>query len=284
GRGGRGGREEGGGVARPGAGADASAPAGAGGRAADARREPAQGEARDRGPAHRAARACASGRGRAAAGPGRLAADGGDRARIGGGPGASRVDVVIANHRSALRHRPRAPVRGWSWYVAVGLASLGTSIVRAATCPPGARTLTFLNSCGTSLWVGAVGNRTRTLSGSPTCAASADCAVNQYCDAAITKQCTFVPVGGKVSPTSTACTTNGGCSSDQFCYTMTGTCASLPADGNGWELAGGDTRPICVPTPWAGRFWPRTGCTFSGTSCSGGTQCCDTGSCLGADD
>ncbi len=42
--------------------------------------------------------------GRDAAGAGRLAADGGDRARVGGGPGAPRVDVVIGGRSAQLRH------------------------------------------------------------------------------------------------------------------------------------------------------------------------------------
>ncbi len=164
------------------------------------------------------------------------------------------------------------------------LLVVAATIARAQTCPPGTRSVSFVNDCGAQVWVGAVGNRTHTVAGAPTCAVNAECAANQYCDATITTECTYIPVNGTVSTTATACTTNGDCPGDQFCYTATGTCASLPTDGNGWSLGSGTSTAVCVAAPWAGRFWPRTGCTFSGTTCSNGTQCCDTGSCLGTDD
>jgi hypothetical protein len=166
----------------------------------------------------------------------------------------------------------------------LAIVALASHASAAGTCPTGTRNVSFMNNCGETIWVGAVGNRTKTVAGADTCAADKDCAVNQYCDATITHQCTFMPVNGTVSTTSTACTMNGDCPAGQFCYTATATCASLPADGNGWQLTAGQNEAVCVPQPWAGRFWSRTTCTFSGTVCSSGTQCCDTGSCLGEDD
>ncbi|HKA28429.1 MAG TPA: thaumatin family protein [Candidatus Binatia bacterium] len=152
-------------------------------------------------------------------------------------------------------------------------------------CPPGARSVTLQNGCGVTLWIGAVGNRPKTIAGNDTCSSGVECNVNQYCDSAITRQCTFAPLGGTDTASTRACTTNANCAATEFCSTASHTCASLPPDGNGWEMAAGTTQTVCVPTPWAGRFWPRTGCRFSGTTCGApGLDCCDTGSCLGEDD
>jgi hypothetical protein len=162
------------------------------------------------------------------------------------------------------------------------LATLAAGTACAA-CAPGSRTITLVNRCGAPLWVGAVGNRGDTSGGAKHCGANADCGPNQYCDLAITKQCTFVPADATVSGSGTPCTANTDCPASEFCYTLTRTCIALPADGNGWELTDATPQDLCVPTPWQGRFWPRTGCAFTAGKCAPGVECCETGNCLGED-
>jgi Thaumatin family len=152
-----------------------------------------------------------------------------------------------------------------------------------AVCPPGTRAITLVNRCGETIWAGAVGNRGNTTGGAKTCTANAQCGPNEYCDLAITKQCTFVPADATVSGSGAACTTNGDCPASEFCYTLTNKCIALPADGNGWELTDATPREVCVPTPWQGRFWPRSACAFSSGKCAAGVECCQTGNCLGED-
>lgn len=102
-------------------------------------------------------------------------------------------------------------------------------------------------------------------------------------------QCYYVPVtAAGITTTGTACTANAQCNSvtDGFCYvetgsqqSLTGNCASVPQDGNGWDMAASDgSGPISIPmpTPWGGRFWPRTGCPTGA-----GSFLCDSGRCLG---
>lgn len=89
------------------------------------------------------------------------------------------------------------------------------------------------------------------------------------------KNCTYVPIPvekAQIVDTPASCTSNKDCSSSQFCFTTTSTtgkCAQLPdaTKGNSWQLNPGGTTPLFVPTPWAGRFWPRTGCVNGGSKC-----------------
>lgn len=106
------------------------------------------------------------------------------------------------------------------------------------------------------------------------------------------KTCYFVPVPVKetVSPQK-ECTSNADCctrdsanniaSCDSFCYTTSsekGQCAMINLEGNGWKMnPSGSTQTLPMPTPWGGRFWPRTGCSGSNN------LQCDTGQCLGSD-
>src|SRR5262249_7794843 len=122
-------------------------------------------------------------------------------------------------------------------------------------CPPGSRTVTLHNACGATLWIGAVGNRPKTIAGNDTCSSGAECSVNQSCASATTQQWPFAPLGGTVTASTRPCTANADCAATEFCSTASHTCASLPPDGNGWEVAAGATQTVCVPTPWAGRFW-----------------------------
>jgi hypothetical protein len=39
------------------------------------------------------------------------------------------------------------------------------------------------------------------------------------------------------------------------------------AKGNSWQLKPTEATPLFIPTPWAGRFWPRTGCGTTGSAC-----------------
>jgi Thaumatin family len=196
--------------------------------------------------------------------------------------GPSLGDIHLSYHRWKVRIA--IPTRDVASTLIVLLVLTTPSPGRAQTCPAGTRTVTVTNDCGATLWIGAVGNRPNTKAGAPTCASGTECDVNQYCDSAITHQCTFIPVGATLVPSTRACSANADCAATEFCSTATGTCASVPPDGNGWELPAGGGQAICVPTPWAGRFWARTGCRFSGTTCgSPGVDCCDTGSCLGDD-
>jgi hypothetical protein len=48
----------------------------------------------------------------------------------------------------------------------------------------------------------------------------------------------------------------------------------LPEDG-GFQLDPGTSRTLDLPDNWAGRFWPRTGCTFD----ANGNGTCETGDC-----
>ena len=111
------------------------------------------------------------------------------------------------------------------------------------------------------------------------CTSDSQCGTNQHCYVK-TGQCGSlnciyvpIPVGNEqiVSPP-VSCTSNKACASGQFCYTTTattGTCAILPTatQGNSWQLKPTETTPLFVPTPWAGRFWPRTGCALVGSPC-----------------
>jgi hypothetical protein len=118
------------------------------------------------------------------------------------------------------------------------------------------------------------------------CTQNSQCPQGQFCDSSTNtcafRLCTFVPLGGTTSSTTTQCSQNNQCSSSQYCDTGTGTCRGVPTNGNSWSLAAlgknGNTAMVCAPTPWAGRVWPRTGCTINGTQAT-----CDTGQCLGAD-
>lgn len=120
------------------------------------------------------------------------------------------------------------------------------------------------------------------------CMLDSECPQGQFCDSGTHtcafRQCTFVPLGGAAGSTTTPCTQNGQCTSSQYCDTGTGTCKGVPTNGNAWSLAAlgktGNTATVCAPTPWAGRLWPRTGCTISP---DGTKATCDTGQCLGAD-
>ncbi len=113
------------------------------------------------------------------------------------------------------------------------------------------------------------------------CTSDSQCGANQFCYAETGqcgwKNCIYVPIplGNEqiVSPP-VSCSSNRDCSNTgtQFCYTTTsttGTCATLPTatQGNSWQLKPTETTPLFVPTPWAGRFWPRTGCTVKGSTC-----------------
>jgi hypothetical protein len=55
--------------------------------------------------------------------------------------------------------------------------------------------------------------------------------------------------------------------------------------GGGWRMDSKGTRTIAVDIGWAGRFWPRTGCSFNSDDICPvqGVPCCSTGSCIGAD-
>lgn len=120
------------------------------------------------------------------------------------------------------------------------------------------------------------------------CAGNANvCGTNKFCGPANKlcswRSCTYVPLpvtASDIIEPQKACTKNADCctgsSCNRFCYVMrgdTGVCATVPpADrGNFWRMAPGNvksqTLTMSVPTPWGGRFWPRTGCQTVGTTC-----------------
>ncbi len=111
------------------------------------------------------------------------------------------------------------------------------------------------------------------------CTSDADCSSNQFCNTATGqcgwKNCIYVPIPverSQIVAPAVSCSTNSDCASNQFCFTTTapqGVCASQPPAnrGNSWKLGAGGTTPLFVPTPWAGRFWPRTGCVSVGSAC-----------------
>lgn len=116
------------------------------------------------------------------------------------------------------------------------------------------------------------------------CTLNSQCGANLYCNTATGqcgwKNCTYVPIPvekAQIVDTPATCTSNKDCcpasgSCSQFCYTTTSTpgkCAQLSdaTKGNSWQLSPGGTTPLFVPTPWAGRFWPRTGCVNVGSKC-----------------
>jgi hypothetical protein len=96
--------------------------------------------------------------------------------------------------------------------------------------------------------------------------------------------CFSAPVPVAVPSNAKTCTSPAGCTDPgQFCYvplgdgdqTKSGWCVDVPKDANHATLAPQQSKAICLPTPWAGRFWPRTNCV------AGSEFKCDTGSCLG---
>lgn len=112
------------------------------------------------------------------------------------------------------------------------------------------------------------------------CKSSSDCDPYQFCNVTTGqcgwKNCTYVPIPverKQIVDTPASCTANKDCGTDQFCYTTTSTtgkCAKLPVatEGNSWQLKSAGTTPLFIPTPWAGRFWPRTGCLIGGNICT----------------
>lgn len=113
--------------------------------------------------------------------------------------------------------------------------------------------------------------------GHKACTQDSDCGKNKFCnkDSGLCgwKNCNFVPIPVEKSQvTDKSCTSNGNCPDGQFCYTTSssaGKCSKTPdsGSGNSWLLKSNETTPLFVPTPWAGRFWPRTGCAIAGSIC-----------------
>jgi hypothetical protein len=111
------------------------------------------------------------------------------------------------------------------------------------------------------------------------CTKDTDCGANLFCNVATGqcgwKNCTYIPIpveNTQIVIPAVSCTKNKDCSGTQFCYTTnstTGLCATLPdaTKGNSWKLGTGGATPLFIPTPWAGRFWPRTGCSVIGSPC-----------------
>jgi hypothetical protein len=111
------------------------------------------------------------------------------------------------------------------------------------------------------------------------CTSNTDCGTNQFCNTTTGlcgwKNCLYVPIpveNSQIASPAVACSTNSDCANGQFCFTTTsapGSCATLPAAnrGNSWKLGANGATPLFVPTPWAGRFWPRTGCVMVGSAC-----------------
>ncbi len=87
--------------------------------------------------------------------------------------------------------------------------------------PAGARRIDFINNCGETVWVGALGNP---IAPKTVCGSDADCGENQLCD-----------------PGNSLCTWR------------------VP-DSDAWELPAGQQFSLVLPASWGGRFWPRTGC------------------------
>lgn len=54
-----------------------------------------------------------------------------------------------------------------------------------------------------------------------------------------------------------------------------GTAGILPTSGT-WQINAGSRATVCIPSSWSGRFWPRTGCTGTGSTLN-----CVTGQCGG---
>lgn len=165
------------------------------------------------------------------------------------------------------------------------------------------RKLTFINQCKQDIWIGAFGNvpgpKCMSNSDCPsqdtfcspiasvlpkTCSSNAGCDPGDFCEDGHCKfrQCNYVPLKpGAVDITSgQPCSNNNQCTDSQYCNASSGRCAAVLTDGNGWEMKqDGSSETVCAPTPWAGRFWARTGCG----DCTGGECLCDTGQCLGND-
>jgi hypothetical protein len=127
------------------------------------------------------------------------------------------------------------------------------------------------------------------------CQTNADCPTNTVCDTSeqgqnrcafyycASNQCYFapVPLDAPIPSSAASCTQPSDCTNpNQFCHAPKGAagfCVDVPQNGNSWTLQPkGATIQICVPTPWAGRFWPRTNCSMQG-----GAYQCDVGTCLG---
>jgi hypothetical protein len=194
--------------------------------------------------------------------------------------------------------RPRLAPRAAALALVPALAALAPGAAAAAACAPTDRALTLVNHCSQTLWLAASGDTgaaclgnadctvdqfcTPIVSNTTTaCTTTADCPTNYTCNGTVCTfhNCTFVPLGGTSTAGTTPCAANSACAADQYCSTSTGTCATVPSGGNGWEVAaGGAPVSLCAPTPWAGRFWARTACAESG-----GEFYCQTGQCLGID-
>jgi len=106
-------------------------------------------------------------------------------------------------------------------------------------------TITFVNDCDETIWVGAIGNPVST-----------KCTENNQCN-----------------------------TSNQFCNTAVHRCHFINPNGGGWEMdKSGPTKTVTVfiPIGWSGRYWPRTGCNFesSGKCVTQSPDCCKTGACL----
>lgn len=130
--------------------------------------------------------------------------------------------------------------------------------------------------------------------GSPSsCTSNSDCPLNTTCKAnkctfyqCAINQCYFVPVplDSPIPSNAQSCRSPRDCSdSSTFCYAPDGNaagfCMPVPQNGNNWPLSAQTSTAVCVPTPWAGRFWARTNCAADPS----GQFFCDVGQCLGQD-
>lgn len=164
----------------------------------------------------------------------------------------------------------------WAWCRVLASAALTWTALGASGCaapegtgpaaePPAAtgdlcdptqescRKFEFVNGCSETIWVGALGSMSK-------CTSDADC----------------LPGGGGCDTGFGACqcATDSDCWPGQVCPSANYLCWWSTPNGGGWELTAGSSDSVLMPPEWSGRFWPRTGCTGSGSDFS-----CETGDC-----
>jgi len=137
------------------------------------------------------------------------------------------------------------------------------------------RQITLVSNCDREITVAATGNIFKNSGGDEKCTANSDCAnPNTFC---LNKQCAYVPIpvtkDDIIDSADNKCSKNSDCGGEnQFCYQTVkgnGRCATVPPTDrtNFWNFSSKTSQTFDIPSPWAGRFWPRTGCKMESSKC-----------------